>query len=239
MRRVIVCVSLVLCVLALPAFARAQQLTPGNPNSPAATLLLPYFEVDLDNQQGQNTLFTVNNASATAILAHVTIWSDLGVPVFAFNVYLTGYDAQPFDLRQVLLGTVPTTASAGQDPQDKFSPKGQLSQDINFASCSGQLPPPTVPSIYQPYLKAALTGGPSTFHNGMCVSRNLGTPSIARGYVTVDTVNNCTLRLPGDPGYFVNGGVGDVTNQNTLWGCLLYTSPSPRDRTRSRMPSSA
>ena len=26
---------------------------------------------------------------------------------------------------------------------------------------------------------------------------------------------------------------------NRLHGCLLYTSPSPRDRTRSRMPSSA
>ena len=25
----------------------------------------------------------------------------------------------------------------------------------------------------------------------------------------------------------------------TLYNCLLYTSPSPRDRTRSRMPSSA
>ena len=24
-----------------------------------------------------------------------------------------------------------------------------------------------------------------------------------------------------------------------LYACLLYTSPSPRDRTRSRMPSSA
>ena len=24
-----------------------------------------------------------------------------------------------------------------------------------------------------------------------------------------------------------------------IWNCLLYTSPSPRDRTRSRMPSSA
>ena len=24
-----------------------------------------------------------------------------------------------------------------------------------------------------------------------------------------------------------------------VWVCLLYTSPSPRDRTRSRMPSSA
>ena len=28
----------------------------------------------------------------------------------------------------------------------------------------------------------------------------------------------------------------DIQN---LWDCLLYTSPSPRDRTRSRMPSSA
>src|SRR5665811_1261316 len=27
--------------------------------------------------------------------------------------------------------------------------------------------------------------------------------------------------------------------QECYWGCLLYTSPSPRDRTRSRMPSSA
>ena len=32
-----------------------------------------------------------------------------------------------------------------------------------------------------------------------------------------------------------------ITNAKTvkLTGCLLYTSPSPRDRTRSRMPSSA
>ena len=27
--------------------------------------------------------------------------------------------------------------------------------------------------------------------------------------------------------------------KDTYWICLLYTSPSPRDRTRSRMPSSA
>ena len=35
--------------------------------------------------------------------------------------------------------------------------------------------------------------------------------------------------------------IGSVTlDQFTLKGaCLLYTSPSPRDRTRSRMPSSA
>ena len=31
----------------------------------------------------------------------------------------------------------------------------------------------------------------------------------------------------------------DVVTICTPSGCLLYTSPSPRDRTRSRMPSSA
>ena len=30
-----------------------------------------------------------------------------------------------------------------------------------------------------------------------------------------------------------------VVTQQSVQPCLLYTSPSPRDRTRSRMPSSA
>ena len=38
-----------------------------------------------------------------------------------------------------------------------------------------------------------------------------------------------------DPGYAKKLGV----NIDELLICLLYTSPSPRDRTRSRMPSSA
>ena len=32
---------------------------------------------------------------------------------------------------------------------------------------------------------------------------------------------------------------GTITSGVMAPGCLLYTSPSPRDRTRSRMPSSA
>ena len=41
-------------------------------------------------------------------------------------------------------------------------------------------------------------------------------------------------------GVNVTIGKDVVIHPNTqLWGCLLYTSPSPRDRTRSRMPSSA
>ena len=33
-------------------------------------------------------------------------------------------------------------------------------------------------------------------------------------------------------------GVANYENEQS-WGCLLYTSPSPRDRQKSRMPSSA
>ena len=35
------------------------------------------------------------------------------------------------------------------------------------------------------------------------------------------------------------GFVDDVEQCKRFYRCLLYTSPSPRDRTRSRMPSSA
>ena len=34
-------------------------------------------------------------------------------------------------------------------------------------------------------------------------------------------------------------GAGRIVIRKTILNCLLYTSPSPRDRTRSRMPSSA
>ena len=39
--------------------------------------------------------------------------------------------------------------------------------------------------------------------------------------------------------YLPLGSISADTYEGELWGCLLYTSPSPRDRTRSRMPSSA
>ena len=43
-----------------------------------------------------------------------------------------------------------------------------------------------------------------------------------------------SARLPGGS---ASGGASEPLDQGV--GCLLYTSPSPRDRTRSRMPSSA
>lgn len=221
MRRSVLCLAWILCSVAGIVSRTDAQTPPPIANRPAATLLLPYFEVDLDNEAGRNTLFSVNNGSGAATIARVVIWSDLGVPVFLFNVYLTGYDAQQFDLREVLLGTVPQTATRNLDPGDRISPQGPLSQDINFPGCNGILPPPPVPEIYQPYLREALTGQGSSFHSGMCVSRNHGTPSIARGYVTVDSALACGLTLPDQPGYFAQLG----SSFNSLWGDFSLVDP--------------
>jgi len=191
---------------------------------PAATLLLPYFEVDLSNPQGLTTLFSINNASATAILTHVVVRTDLSVEVLDFNVYLTGYDVQTINLRDILVnGNMPQTASAGQDPTDTISPKGQFSQDINFASCTGFLPIPPLSASTIAYLQAALTGKtiPGIFAacSGppCCAAQNLG-DNIARGYITVDTVNSCTIVPQDSLGYFGAGGTGIATNQNVIWG---------------------
>ena len=222
MKKTVLCLTL----LALLAFGgQAVALICTIDDVPAATLLLPYFEVALDDPNGVTTLFSVNNASATAVLAHVVVWSDLSVPVLDFNIYLTGYDVQSVNLRDILVGgTIPRTASLGQDPNDTISPEGLFSQDINFASCTGQLPPPSLPASFVTHLQNSLTGKASTILGGRCAGQDLG-DRIARGYVTIDTVNNCTLRFPGDVGYFGPGGTGDATNQNILWGDYFYVNP--------------
>ena len=55
-----------------------------------------------------------------------------------------------------------------------------------------------------------------------------------------NTCIGCTLCIQACP---VDAIVGAAKQMHTIIGplctCLLYTSPSPRDRTRSRMPSSA
>ena len=63
--------------------------------------------------------------------------------------------------------------------------------------------------------------------------------------VTVIQAGPCTVsqvKSEATDGYnAVQIGFGDIKAKhvNKPMACLLYTSPSPRDRTRSRMPSSA
>lgn len=73
---------------------------------PSSTLLLPYFEVDLESQNGVTTIFTIGNATPDTVLAQVILWTDLAIPVLRFQVLLTGYDVQPINLRDVFDGTL-------------------------------------------------------------------------------------------------------------------------------------
>src|SRR5918995_1847445 len=117
-KKIAICLALV-SLLALGGQAVAEIGTIDD--VPAATLLLPYFEVDLNSPNGITTLFSINNASAAAALAHVTVWTDLSVPVLDFDVYLTGYDVQTMNMRDIVNGILPQTLDQNSDTGDAVS----------------------------------------------------------------------------------------------------------------------
>lgn len=190
---------------------------------PAATLLLPYFEVDLGNASGRTTLFSVNNVVDRAVLTHVVLWTDLGVPTLAFDLYLTGFDVQTINLRDVFSGQLPRTASHSQDPSDTISPQGELSQDVSFASCAGVLPPPAPSAAVVDHLRKAHQGLASPLLEGKCAAQPLR-DGIARGYVTVDVVSRCSSLTPASAGYF--GPEGVAAHDNVLWGDFYLVDPA-------------
>ena len=67
-----------------------------------------------------------------------------------------------------------------------------------------------------------------------------GRPLLSRETVVLISLNK---RGSAKPSNVIIRGIGErglaLRPQVRLTACLLYTSPSPRDRTRSRMPSSA
>ncbi len=231
MKRFALCLALAgLLALGGQAFA-----LPGTVDAvPAATLLVPYFEVDLGDTNGITTLFSINNASAAAQLAHVTVWSDGSIPVLDFDVYLTGYDVQTFNLRDILVnGVLPQTGSgtttAANDPG---SPLGLFSlPDVIFPNCNTTTTPPqppvyAIPAIsasFRSHLQALLTGKKSPV-DGTCAGRNYG-DNIARGYITIDDANSCSLLFPSSTGYFISGGLGIADNDNVLWGDVFWVNP--------------
>jgi hypothetical protein len=213
---------LLLLTIAVPPAARADLCALDH--APAATLLLPYFEVDLGAATGKTTLFSINNVGAQPRLAHVTLWTDLGIPTLAFDVYLTGYDVQTVNLRDVFAaGVLPRTADQGRDPADTLSPAGAAAWDASFPGCEG-LPPQALPASFLDHLQRAHSGRPSPLFEGKCAGRNLDQPQVMRGYATIDVVKSCTLLRPNDPGYFGAGGVAGF--DNVLWGDFFYVDPA-------------
>ena len=227
-KKIAVCLALV-SLMALGGEAVAEMCTIDD--VPAATLLLPYFECDLSTYPGptgSQTLFSINNASAAPALAHVTVWTDLSVPVLDFDVYLTGFDVQTMNMCDIVHGVLPKTAEDSIDAGDAFSNDGGPSPigdplDGNFPGGTG----PCVAPNYNPlpgsfvngHLIPALTGQPSNLAN--CVGVDYG-DNIARGYVTVDLVNQCNLAFPSTAGYFTTFAEFD----NILWGDYFHVDPA-------------
>ena len=209
-----------LLVLAMPNVARAGSC--GLDVVPAATLLLPYFEVDLDNPTGHTTLFSVANAGDGAALAHVILWTDLAVPTLAFDVYLTGYDVQTINLRDVFSGNLPRTADDLRDPTDTISSQGDLSGDTSFPGCEGLLPPAPLDPAFRDNLRR-VHQGLSSLSDGKCSAQRYQ-DGVARGYVTVDVARRCSFSSPHDPTYFGPSGVAGT--DNVLWGDFYYINPA-------------
>jgi len=208
------------CSLLSPGAAIQAELCAIDP-VPAATLLFPYVAADVSAEAcasgtGQNTRMTVINAGPKPTLAHVTLWTDWGVPALGFQVYLTGYDAETLDLQDWLChGDLPATGPL-------TSPHGELSEpSLDFPNCGpggplGGEPIPSPLKFYGPerigedfrgHLKAWLTGGQSPLA-ATCAGSGAGGDGLAVGYVSVDMAVACDLRFPSDPGYFTGGVAG-------------------------------
>ena len=194
--------------LAVPARAQFAGLEP----SPAATLLLPYFEVDLNNPNGITTLLSVNNASAAPALANVVLWTDYSFPTVGFSVYLTGYDVQTINLRDIFQGNLPITGPT-------VFAAGPLSDpNISPPNCDAILPFSN-PELSPTQLLRVVNGHTGQFVPTLnaCIGRDHH-DGVARGYVTIDHVAACSLATPLDVGYFIDGGLGIASDVNQLWG---------------------
>ena len=176
---------------------------------PAATLLLPWFGVDLAGDDGLTTQLSITNVDSRPHLVSVTLWTDWAIPTHTFNVYLTGFDVERLDLREVLEGAVPVTGAA-------VSPVGALSDPGSpFPGCAGSLAPGDV----NPAFLARAHSGKRA--RGACyASPRAG--ALATGYVTVDVVRSCSGLNPSSPGYFAHGGQGVAGNDNVLLGEYAY-----------------
>lgn len=222
----------------LPADPAQASMCDSNEN-PAATLLLPYFEVNLDYPDAGNTIFSINNALAEPALAHVVLWTDWSHPTIDFDVFLTGYDVLQVNLGDVFLtGNVPITADEQSDPQDLISPHGGFRSDGGFVSqpyperdgsyaeCEDFFPFYQNPLIFGDNFSRLVdghTGQPLSHLDDKCLGADFG-DNIARGYVTVDVVNRCSVDVPSDPEdeYFAPNGTGVASNVNQLWGDWIY-----------------
>ncbi len=189
---------------------------------PAATLLLPYFEVDVDTNGGATTLFTVTNTGHLPQVAHVTLWTDRAYPVIDFNLYLTGYDVQSINLYDVIArGRLAPDLGTGS----AISPVGELSGNsaldrefdnplVNEADCYSAAPVQLTPPFIT-RMRLAFTEGRFPAFGARAACTHIGDiHENAVGYATIDVVSVCSVNDPTRPDYFTR----DLLFDNVLIG---------------------
>lgn len=187
---------------------------------PAATLLYPYFEVG-PGFDAVTTLLSISNAAAECTLARTTLWTDWGVPTLSFYVYLSPFDVQTVNLRDVFSGRLPETSGTLASPECPV---------LDFDVCTAeeldhQLDPEQVAS-----LRSDHTGAPNPVTGG-CAGSDFG-DGVLRGYVTVDTVEACaispTVHTADAEAWLAQEGYFEATGtamDNHLWGDQLLVDP--------------
>jgi hypothetical protein len=215
-----------LLVLALPALAGTRSNNDDTcdiATLPAATLFLPYFEVDLfaADKDAQTTLFTVTNVSNTSQIANVTLWTDRGYPLLSFNLFLTGYDAQSINLRDVLVrGTIANT-SVSSPHGNRSRPNGDNPNFLPGAGAACAAPPAPLSPELLAEIRQVLTVGTKSGCADAESARVGTTHLMASGYLTVDLVATCSPRMPNDPAYF-----DQLLYDNVLTGDYQYVLPN-------------
>lgn len=202
-RRLVVLTALFCLVFAGAAYAQPS-LSCDLSSQPGATLLLPYFEVDLDDEQGRTTYFAVGNRADEAIIFRTVMWTNWGHPVQAFDVGLEAGAVRSFNVRDLIAGRLPTT-----EPPP-------ISEE-RYISCSS---PIRLPSVDKESLQGLLTGQARPA-DGLCYAEAVEGGRLITGYLTVDIVNDCSGsagKTPQDFGYFGDCASGLASNDNVLWG---------------------
>jgi len=188
---------------------------------PSATLLVPYFEVDLESPSGPTTLLAVTNQSEECVPVRMMLWSDWGVPTLTSYLFLSPDDVHTINLRDVFNGKLPDTSATLADP-----------------ACESAEPPPCERAEIDTEITNLQLQSMRAIHVGLrdpvtdlCAGSDRG-DGMARGYVTIDVLRSCTY-MPTtftwarpewqDPeGFFA---ATDTGFRNVLWGDYFLVDP--------------
>jgi hypothetical protein len=164
----------------------------------AATLLLPYFEVDYNasSTTAVDTVFSVMNTSRYPQIVRMTIWTDLGFPAAWCPIFLTGYGTMSVSMYNVVArGNLPVSSrffyTGPMSADNKSNPN--FAEDTFCDHAGGNLPANARERLQRMLSTGEREGSTCRVSSGH---------EHASGYITLDVVNSCSIDSPLDETYW-------------------------------------